>query len=206
MTGAGCLATAAILGLYPLFKAGLVETDHVFIEGKTGSSAGGNKPELDSHHPERVNVIRSYSPTGHRHTAEMIQELTINGVKPAIHFSATSVELVRGILATAHCLLKEDLAEKDLWRAYREAYTDEPFMRIVKEKRGVYRYPEPKILAGSNYCDVGFEKDERSRRVVVLSAIDNLMKGAAGMGVQSMNVMMGWDERSGLEFPGMHPI
>ena len=206
VTGAGCLATAAILGLYPLLKNGLVDPEHIVVEGKTGSSAGGNKPNLDSHHPERVNVIRSYSPTGHRHTAEMIQELTFNGVAPDIKFSATSVELVRGILATAHCILKDELTDKDLWRVYREAYGAEPFMRIVKERKGVYRYPEPKILAGSNYCDVGFEKHANSNWVVTMSAIDNLMKGAAGMGVQAMNVMMGWPETTGLEFPGMHPI
>lgn len=206
VTGAGCLATASILGLYPLLKNGMVDLSHIYIEGKTGSSAGGNKPNLDSHHPERQGVVRSYSPTGHRHTAEIVQELTFNGVAPTIRFSATSVELVRGILATAHCVLKDDLTEKDLWRVYRATYGNEPFIRIVKERTGVYRYPEPKILSGSNYCDVGFEKHERSKWVVVMSAIDNLMKGASGNGVQIMNIMMGWPETMGLEFPGMHPI
>lgn len=205
VTGAGCLATTAILGLMPLFKHGLVQTDKVIIEGKVGSSALGNKPSLASHHAERSGSFRSYEPTGHRHTAEMQQELDF-GAKPQIFFSATSVEAVRGILSTAHVFLKEDLQEKDIWKVYRQEYGQEPFVRIVKTKEGIYRYPEPKILSGSNYCDVGFEKEEGTNRLVVLSAIDNLVKGASGNGVQALNVMMGWDETLALEFTGLHPI
>jgi len=204
-TGAGCLATTAILGLYPLFKRGLVEPT-VVVEAKVGSSAAGNEPGLSSHHPERAGVVRSFQPTGHRHTAEIVQELTFDAVKPVVHFSATSVELVRGVLATAHCTLKDDLEDRVIWQVYREAYSTEPFMRIVKDRTGVYRYPEPKILAGSNYCDVGFERDPYSRRLVVMAALDNLMKGAAGNGVQAMNVMLGWPETTGLDFPGLHPV
>jgi N-acetyl-gamma-glutamyl-phosphate/LysW-gamma-L-alpha-aminoadipyl-6-phosphate reductase len=125
---------------------------------------------------------------------------------PAVHFSATAIEMVRGILATGHAFLKEPASEKDLWKVYRTAYQNEPFVRIVKERRGIFRYPEPKILAGSNYCDVGFELDERCGRVVVMSAIDNLMKGAAGSAVQSMNLMCGFEETAGLTFSGLHPI
>jgi len=102
--------------------------------------------------------------------------------------------------------LKENLQEKDIWKIYREAYGSEPFIRIVKENEGIYRYPEPKLLAGTNYCDIGFKKDEFSNRLVVISAIDNLMKGAAGQAVQAFNLMHGFDERTGLEFPGLHPI
>lgn len=204
-TGAGCLATATILGLYPLYKRGIIEPA-VYVEGKVGSSAAGNEPGLSSHHPERAGAVRSFQPTGHRHTGEIIQELTFNEAKPIVHFSATSVELVRGILATAHVTLKDDLQDRDIWQVYREAYGSEPFMRIVKDRSGVYRYPEPKILSGSNYCDVGFERDPLSRRVVVMSAIDNLMKGAAGNGVQAMNVMYGWPEATALGFPGLHPV
>ena len=117
-------------------------------------------------------------------------------------------ERVRGILATAHVFLRHDLAlaERDLWKVYRTAYKDEPFVRIVKERQGVYRYPEPKILAGSNYADVGFALDQANGRVVTLSAIDNLMKGAAGSAVQAMNLMCGFEETAGLGFPGLHPI
>jgi len=109
-------------------------------------------------------------------------------------------------LATCHVFLKENLQEKEIWKIYRQEYGAEPFIRIVKTKEGVYRYPEPKILSGSNYCDIGFEKDENSNRLVVLSAIDNLVKGASGNGVQALNVMFGWDETLGLEFPGLHPV
>ena len=206
VTGAGCLATAAILGLMPLFRAGMVDTKNVVIEGKVGSSAAGNKAGPSSHHPERSGAVRSFQPVGHRHTAEMMQELTFNGNRPNIHFSATAIDAVRGILCTAHVFLKDKLEEKDIWKVYRSAYKDEPFIRIVKEKMGIYRYPEPKLLAGSNYCDIGFALDERSNRLVVISAIDNLMKGAAGNGVQAMNLMCGFEETAGLEFPGLHPI
>jgi len=206
VTGAGCLATTAILGLYPLFKNGIVDVQNVFIEAKVGSSAAGNKFSLASHHPERSGSMRSFQPTRHRHTAEIQQELTVNGLRPKVHFSATATDAVRGILSTAHVLLKERSEEKDIWKIYRKEYGSESFIRIVKEKTGIYRYPEPKILIGSNYCDVGFELDEIENRLVVLSALDNLMKGAAGNGIQAMNVMYGWEETSGLEFAGLHPV
>lgn len=206
VSGPGCLAAAVILGLAPLFSAGLVPDNRVVVEGKLGSSAGGNAPSLSGHHPERTGVIRAYKPTGHRHTAEAVQELSaLAGEKVEVHLTATSVEAVRGIQVTGHVFLDQDVEERDLWQVYRRAYGSEPFMRLVKERRGVYRYPEPKLLAGSNYCDVGFVLDEESRRLVVLSALDNLMKGAAGAAVQAMNIMMGWEETLGLEFPGLHP-
>lgn len=206
VTGAGCLATTAILGLYPLFKQGVVDSQHVFLEGKVGTSAAGNKASLASHHPERSGSLRSFQPTRHRHTAEIQQELSFGGVRPGIHFSATATDAVRGILSTAHVILKTSMEEKEIWRVYRQQYGSEPFIRIVKEKTGIYRYPEPKILVGSNYCDVGFELDPETNRLVVLSALDNLMKGAAGNGIQAMNVMYDWEETMGLEFPGLHPV
>lgn len=207
ISGAGCMATAAILGLYPLFRAGVVDTAlPTVIEAKTGSSGAGGESGPASHHPERSGVIRSFKPTGHRHAAEVMQELATDGVAPRIAFSATAVEAVRGILTTSHVFLKEPLEEKDLWRIYRSAYRDEPFMRIVKEASGLHRLPEPKILSGSNYCDVGFERDPFSNRVVVMAALDNLMKGAAGMGVQAMNIRCGMPETCGLDFAGLHPI
>lgn len=206
VTGAGCLATAAILGLYPLARAGLLSpTMPLVIEAKVGSSAAGNTPSLASHHPERQGAVRSFEPTGHRHTAEVLQEL--GGAAPlTVHFSATAIEMVRGVLTTAHVFLDRPLRDRDLWDVYREAYQDEPFLRIVKERQGVYRYPEPKILSGSNYCDVGFETDPHSNRVVVMCALDNLVKGGAGNGVQAMNCMLGLEETTGLTFPGLHPV
>jgi N-acetyl-gamma-glutamyl-phosphate/LysW-gamma-L-alpha-aminoadipyl-6-phosphate reductase len=205
ISSAGCNATATILALYPLFKRGLIDEKRTVVEVKAGSSEGGNKASSASHHPERSGCVRSFMPTKHRHIAEMLQELSF-GKEIEVSFSATSIEMIRGILATCHVFLKEDLQEKDIWKIYREEYGDKPFIRIVKERDGIYRYPEPKILAGSNYCDIGFEKDEFSNRLVVISAIDNLMKGAAGQAVQAFNIMHGFDETTALTFPGLHPI
>ncbi len=203
ISGVGCNATCANLALLPLIKAGLIdETKPIIVDIKVGSSEGGNSPNPGSHHPERSSVIRTYAPTRHRHTAEVQQEPKLNNV----YMTITSVDLVRGALAAAHVFTKDKLADKDLWKAYRSAFKEEPFVRIVKDKGGIYRYPEPKILAGSNYADVGFEVDPASNRVVSICAIDNLMKGAAGSAVQSMNVMCGFDEKLGLDFPGLHPI
>ena len=205
VSGAGCNATAAILALYPLARAGLIEADPVVVDVKAGSSEGGNQSSDASHHPVRSGSLRSFKPTGHRHSAELIQALSL--LEPMqIAMSATSVENVRGVLATCHVYLKEDLSERDLWGIYREAYAHEPFLRIVKERDGLYRYPEPKLLSGTNYCDVGFERDPHGRRLVVMSALDNLMKGAAGQAVQCLNLMCGFDETTALDFPGLHPI
>lgn len=205
ISSAGCNATASILGMYPLYKNGLVEIDRTVIEVKAGSSEGGNKANEGSHHPERSGVVRSYMPTQHRHTAEILQELSF-GQKIQVHFSATAIDMVRGLLATCHVFLKDNLQEKDIWKVYRDVYGNESFIRIVKESEGIYRFPEPKLLSGTNFCDVGFKKDEFSNRLVVISAIDNLMKGAAGQALQAFNLMYGFDERTGLEFPGLHPI
>ncbi len=203
ISGVGCNATASIFALLPLVRLGMLDDSRpIVVDIKVGSSEGGNSPSLASHHPERSGAVRSFSPVGHRHTGEVEQELGLTNV----HLSITSIEMVRGVLATAHCFLKSGTSEKDLWKAYRAAYRDEPFVRIVKDRTGIYRYPEPKILSGSNYVDVGFEYDEKTCRVVSLCAIDNLMKGASGSAVQAMNLMCGWDERMGLEFAGLHPI
>jgi len=114
--------------------------------------------------------------------------------------------MVRGAAVTAHVFPTAPLTERELWERFRSAYADEPFVRVVKERRGSYRYPEPKILAGTNICDVGFAVDEESDRVVVLSALDNLGKGAAGSAVQCMNLALGLEETRGLEFFGLCPI
>jgi len=207
VSGVGCNATATTLGIWPLAAAGLMDASRgIVCEVKVGSSEGGAASADSTHHPERAGVMRSFAPTGHRHTAEVLQALQRTGVETEVHLSATAVDNVRGVLATAHVFVKPGVAERDVWKAYREAYNNEPFVRIVKERTGLYRYPEPKILSGSNYADVGFEMDPRTNRVVALCAVDNLMKGAAGTAVQCANVMMGWEETLGLEFPGLHPI
>jgi N-acetyl-gamma-glutamyl-phosphate/LysW-gamma-L-alpha-aminoadipyl-6-phosphate reductase len=207
VSGVGCNATATNLATYPLFASELVDIERdVICEVKVGSSEGGNRSSDATHHPERARSMRSFAPTGHRHTAEVLQAIRSTKNQARVHMSATAIDNVRGVLATAHLFAKDGVTEKDLWRAYRQSYRDEPFVRIVKERTGIYRYPEPKILVGSNYADVGFDFDERTGRIVAICAIDNLMKGAAGTAVQCMNLMMGWDETTGLTFPGLHPV
>jgi LysW-gamma-L-alpha-aminoadipyl-6-phosphate/LysW-L-glutamyl-5-phosphate reductase len=203
VSGVGCNATASNLALLPLVKAELLDlSTPIIVELKVGSSEGGAEGNPGSHHPERSNVIRTFSPFGHRHTAEVMQELGLKNVS----LTMTSVDLVRGVLATAHATLKPGVATKDLWKAYRAVTAENPFVRVVKEQRGIYRVPEPKILAGSNYADLGFDLDESNGHVVSMCAIDNLMKGASGSAVQCMNLMLGLDESTGIDFPGLHPI
>jgi N-acetyl-gamma-glutamyl-phosphate/LysW-gamma-L-alpha-aminoadipyl-6-phosphate reductase len=210
VSGTGCMATASILGLVPLYRAGLVNyAIPLVVDAKVGSSAAGATPGPGSHHPERSGAVRSFQPTGHRHTAELIQELELEEgaeLRQHIAFSATAIELVRGVLVTAHVFLNESVDERTLWRLYRQAFQRESFIRLVKERSGVYRYPEPKILVGSNYCDIGFELDRDQQHVVVIAALDNLMKGAAGNAVQALNCMCEWEESIGLTFPGLHPV
>ena len=202
ISGAGCLATTSILALYPLLKYAVPAKGDIIVEGKIGSSAAGNKPSESGHHPERMGVVRTYAPTGHRHQAELIQELP--GSFP-IHLTATAVERVRGILVTAHAFLPDGYSDRDVMGAYREAYADEPFVRLITAKRGIHRVPDPKILDGTNFCDIGFAVDNDTGRVVVMAALDNLVKGTAGHALQALNISMGWEETLGLEFFGLHP-
>ena len=201
----GCEATVSILALYPLIKHDLIK-ERIIIDAKMSSSQAGLKPSLSSHHPERSGVVRSYMPSGHRHTAEIIQELSPFSDKLDVAISATAIDMVRGLLVTIHTIPKNGVTEKEVWKAYRAEYGNEPFIRIVKERQGLYRFPEPKILQGTNFCDIGFEMDTVSKRLVIIGAIDNLVKGTAGQAVQAMNLMYGYPEETGLEFPGLHPI
>jgi N-acetyl-gamma-glutamyl-phosphate/LysW-gamma-L-alpha-aminoadipyl-6-phosphate reductase len=199
IAAAGCNATASILALHPLVESGTVEhDDDVVLDVKASSSAGGASANTASHHAERSRVVRPYAPTSHRHQAEVAQETGLD-----VNMTVHAIEMVRGIAATAHALI-EGVEEKDLWKAYRGAYGDEPFVRVAKSRRGVYRYPEPKVLEGTNYCDVGFEVSED--RVVAFSAVDNMMKGSAGMAIQAANIALGFEETAGLNFQGMHPV
>ncbi|MBM4108808.1 MAG: N-acetyl-gamma-glutamyl-phosphate reductase [Phycisphaerae bacterium] len=199
-SGVGCNATAINLALLPLARAGLI--GRAVCDLKVGSSEAGISPSASGHHPERSGAVRPFALTGHRHQAEVLQELGWID----LHLSITSVELVRGVSCAAHVFPTRPVDEKSLWQLYRQAYGAEPFVRLVKDRAGIHRYPEPKILAGTNWCDVGFEVDGETGRVVVVSAIDNLMKGAAGSAVQCMNLMLGLEETTALSFPGLHPI
>jgi N-acetyl-gamma-glutamyl-phosphate/LysW-gamma-L-alpha-aminoadipyl-6-phosphate reductase len=198
----GCNATAAILGLGPLFDDGILAGDErIVVDVKVGSSEGGASGSKASSHAERSGVVRPYAPTGHRHEAEIEQEF---GCETA--FSAHAVDMIRGASATCHVFPNEPVSKGDLWSAYREAYDNEPFVRLVAGGSGVYRYPEPKAVAGSNYAEIGFELDPGNERIVVFSAIDNMMKGSAGQAVHAANVALGLDERAGLDFEGLHPV
>ena len=197
---AGCNATAAILALRPLSAAGVIES--AVIEVLVGSSEAGAQATAASHHPERSGAARAFKPTGHRHAGEIAEALGMED----LHFSATSIEMVRGVLATCHAFTDRSLDDRELWRIYRSAYADEPFVRIVKGQSGIHRYPDAKLLSGTNYCDVGFERDPDTNRVVAMSALDNLMKGAAGQAVHALNLMCGFRETAGLEFLGLHPL
>lgn len=202
VSGVGCNATAVNLALLPLLRAGwLNPKQRVIAEVKVGSSEAGAEGNIGSHHAERANVVRTYSAFGHRHTAEIMQECGLTDVV----LTLTSVDLVRGAMATVHLDLPGGVKRHDLWQAYRAVVNENPFLRLVKETRGIYRVPDPKILVGSNYADLGFEYDEQSGHLVAFCAIDNLMKGAAGTAVQCLNLMMGWEETLGLEFAGLHP-
>ncbi|MDQ7029522.1 MAG: N-acetyl-gamma-glutamyl-phosphate reductase [Ardenticatenia bacterium] len=168
ISGVGCNATAVNVALWPLARAGLIE--QVVVEVKVGSSEGGARASSASHHPERAGAVRSFAPVGHRHQAEVCQAL---GVAPEqLFFSATAIEMVRGVLATAHVFLSRPVVDRDLWQLYRAAYGQEPFVRLVRDRTGIYRLPEPKILAGTNFCDVGWAVDDHGRRVVVILLIN----------------------------------
>ena len=207
---AGCQASSAIYGLYPLIKEGLIQINNIIIDSKTGSSGSGAGFNESSHHPVRANSIRPYKMTGHRHTAEIEQELSLlcSNKEVKVGFSAHGVNLVRGILSTSHVFFDKsiEMDEKTIIKAFRTAFKDEPFLRLVNQKTGIFRLPDPKIIVGTNYCDVGFELDSNMNRIVVLCALDNLVKGTAGNAVQCMNLMCGFPETTGLEFPGYYPL
>ena len=200
VSGVGCNATAINLALWPLVESGRLQ--RAAIEIKVGSSESGVRANAASHHPLRSGAVRTYSATGHRHMAEV--EMMF-GVDLPLHFSVTAIEMVRGVHLLAHCELTETHDEKEIWRLYRAACADEPFLRLVRSSTGLHRVPEPRVVAGTNYCDIGFELDGDGRHLVVLAALDNLGKGAAGSAVQCLNLMFGLEETTGLSFPGFYP-
>ncbi|MCS7145862.1 MAG: N-acetyl-gamma-glutamyl-phosphate reductase [Nitrososphaerota archaeon] len=201
----GCNATAAILALAPVAREGLIDLDHVAVDVKVGSSEAGRQPDQGTHHPERANVIRPYEAAGHRHVAEVEQELSLLcGRRVRVAMVPHAVGNVRGALATAHVWLTDTLDETTVWRAYAKHYGREPFIRIVRA--GPVKYPDPKYIIGSNFCDVGFAVEPSRGRAALFAAIDNLMKGAAGQAVQCMNIMLGLDEREGLNYFPVSPV
>lgn len=205
VSGVGCNATATLLAVWALAQAGILQADQPLISDvKVGSSEAGREPGEASHHPARSGVVRPFQMVGHRHEAEVRQALAPCGAFD-VRIAISSVEMVRGAAAAVHVTLPTGLAERDLWSAYRNTWSNTPFVRIVHEKSGIHRHPEPRLLAGTNYADVGWEYDPASGRAALMGAIDNLGKGAAGTAVQCMNLMCGHDETTGLEFGGIYP-
>ncbi|RSN70999.1 MULTISPECIES: N-acetyl-gamma-glutamyl-phosphate reductase [Actinomadura] len=190
----GCAATAATLALLPL--AGLVRPD-VQIDARTGSSGSGALAGAANLHAERSGAMRVFAPVRHRHEAEVTRLTGLDA-----RMTATGVEAVRGVQVVCHATGTAD--EKTLRRAYRERYADEPFVRVVAHRTGAHRFPDPKLLSGSNYCDVGFAVD--GDRITAIAALDNLVKGGAGAAVQCLNIRAGEPETLGLGFPGLHPV
>lgn len=202
VSGVGCNATAIQLALLPLVRAGIVDPRvPVIADVKVGSSEGGASSSAASHHPVRSGCVRTFSATGHRHTAEV--ERTFGALD--VHMTVTSIEMVRGALATCHATLAQDVDEREVLRSYRRFAVAEPFVDVVVERAGSYRLPEPKLVAGTNRAQIGFGLDAKRRRIVALCAIDNLGKGAAGTAIQAANLACGLDETSGLTFRGLHP-
>lgn len=205
----GCMAITSILALTPLLKSKELQIDHnhIVVDAKIGSSGAGGKPSRSTHFSERFNVVRPYAPAGHRHSAEIEQVLSsVAGEKVTVSMSAHAVNMVRGILSTCHLFSGVKVEPLSLWKAYRSMYAGSYFIRFVRDKKGPFRLPDPKLVTGSNFCDIGFETEARTGRVVALSATDNLIKGAAGNAIQSMNLMLGLDEKTGLMNAPLHPV
>ena len=201
ISGVGCNATSAIFALLPIAKAGLIENAR--IECRVGSSEGGAEAKEGSLHALRSRSLRMVSPFLHRHMAEVIQELSLP--EEAMSMAVTAVELVRGIQCIAHVTLKKNLREADIWKLFRSQWANEPFVSISPAKPAHFRIPDPKFVLGSNRVLTGFALAEDGKRAIMASAIDNLIKGAAGSAIQSANIMFGVEETAGLEMMPLYP-
>jgi len=204
ISGVGCSAAAAILAMLPLARAGWSLSAPALIEARFGSSAAGARPDQSSHHPERAGAVRVFAPEGHRHAAEVAQAL--NWPLEDLSYSGVAIEMVRGISVSVRCFLAEPVSQRVVWEAFRTMYKDEPFVRVVAQRSGLHRLPDPRWLAGTNLCDVGFALDSTGKRLSLFAALDNLGKGGAGNAIQALNCALALDERSGLTFTGLHPL
>jgi N-acetyl-gamma-glutamyl-phosphate reductase len=193
----GCFATSTLLGLAPLVANELI-SGRVIVDAKTGSSGSGAKAAANTHHPQRMNSFYAYKPFTHQHVPEIEQELeSVGDWKSELVFMTHSLPVSRGIFASIYVEVKEDLTEAGLSSIFEEFYRDSFFVRLVKGS------PDINWVKTTNFCDLGFAT--RGQQVVVFSAIDNLVKGAAGQAVQNMNLMFGLDETTGLMLVGTNP-
>ena len=198
----GCYPAAVILALYPLLAEGLIEAKGIVADCKSGVSGGGRAPALGFHYPEVEGAVRPYGLPQHRHKPEIDQELSLAAGKNVdVTFVPHLLPMVRGILATCYATAGAKVAGMDIENAYRKHYGKEPFVRICPEDV----LPSTKDVSGSNFCDVACRFDGKSRRVIAVSAIDNLVKGASGSAVQCFNLMMGFPEDEGLPSAPLFP-
>jgi N-acetyl-gamma-glutamyl-phosphate reductase len=196
----GCYPTATILGLAPLLKNKLVDTKSIIVDAKSGVSGAGRSASIANLFTECNESIKAYGVPGHRHTPEIEQELSKLAKEDLfISFTPHLVPMNRGILSTCYGSLKAEISTEELLELYREFYKKEYFVKILNT------LPETRWVKGSNLCHIGVRVDKRTNRVIVISAIDNLIKGAAGQAVQNMNVMFGFKETEGLEIIAMAP-
>lgn len=199
---AGCYTTASILALAPLVKKRLVALDSIVIDAKSGVSGAGRSAKLGSHYPEMYDNFKAYGVASHRHTPEIEQALgDFSGQEITLSFTPHLVPMSRGILSTCYAKLKPGVTPEAADAAFAGQYGREPFIRLL----GRGAYPATKEVRGSNFCDLGWHIDERTGRVIVLSAIDNLVKGAAGQAVQNFNIICGFDEAAGLMQAPVYP-
>ena len=199
----GCYTTCSILSLYPLVKEKMIDVDTIIVDAKSGTSGAGRGAKVANLYCEVNESIKAYGVASHRHTPEIEEQLGYahEGTPLTINFTPHLVPMNRGILATSYAKLTGDYSYEDIKAVYEKYYGDEKFIRLLK--KGVC--PETRWVEGSNYVDINFVVDERTKRVVVMGAIDNVVKGAAGQAVQNMNLIMGLPETEGLLMPPMFP-
>jgi N-acetyl-gamma-glutamyl-phosphate reductase len=198
----GCYPTSVILALAPLVEEGVIDIDSIIIDAKSGASGAGRKLDLSLHFSEAYNSVRGYSVVGHRHIPEIEQELSLlAGSSVKISFTPHLIPMSRGILSTIYAAGTRELDRDELLHTYQEYYRNEPFVRVL----GKGNLPDTHHVVGSNFCDIGLEVDRRNNRLVLLSAIDNLVKGASGQALQNMNIMYSYKEVMGLSDPGLYP-
>lgn len=198
----GCFPTSAILPLAPLLKAGVVEPRGIVVDSKSGVSGAGKAPKASSHFCEVNEGIKAYGVGNHRHSPEIAQELTLAaGTEVGMSFTPHLVPMNRGILSTCYCHLRPGIRASQVREVLEDKYGDEYFVDILPD--GVY--PHTKWVYGSNFVQIGIYADDNSGNVILVSALDNLCKGASGQAVQNLNLMLGIDETKGLRFAGVHP-
>lgn len=204
----GCYTTCSILSLHPLLKAGLIDKDTIIIDAKSGVSGAGRKAQLSLMFAEVNESVKAYGVTTHRHTPEIEQELSLafsHGVSEneiTLSFTPHLIPMSRGILTTSYASLLQGVKEEDVKKAYTDSYGEEKFIRLKPEGS----FPETRFVKGSNYFDLSYIVDKRVNRLIVIGAIDNIMKGAAGQAVQNMNIVFGLPEESGLELLSSIPM